>query len=98
MNPWTKYVMSLIHIPGPGEPPPQAVLFLRGRGYERIAFDSTQSGARPSDRCAECGARHLSFHVGYCSQEQCPACGKQLITCGCFRDRLSPWVYPICLH
>lgn len=97
MNPWSRYIASLIHVPGPGEPPARAVLFARGQCYERIAFESKLTDVK-KEKCAGCGARHLMFHIGYCSEERCPACGGQLIACGCFSERLAPWTRPTLIH
>jgi hypothetical protein len=99
MNPWSRYISSLIHIPGPGEPPARAVLFDRGKRYERILFESNRPDARSAEpRCAGCGARHMELHVGYCSEERCPACGGHLTICGCFPERMPPWTRPILIH
>ncbi len=99
MNPWSKYIQSLIHYPQQAEPPTQAVVFARGKYYERTVFESSLTdGKLTQARCASCGARHLRFHIGYCAEERCPRCGRQLVTCGCFPERMLPWTRPILVH
>jgi hypothetical protein len=45
-------------------------------------------GERPinvhlADRCGDCGVVVGGFHHFGCDMEQCPRCGRQLITCDC---------------
>jgi hypothetical protein len=35
------------------------------------------------DRCNDCGVTSGKVHHQDCSQEECPSCYEQLITCGC---------------
>src|SRR5262245_10804319 len=50
---------------------------------------------RTNDDCPDCGVSSGEVHRTGCDVEQCPYCGRQLISCGCRRrppldDRL-PW-------
>jgi hypothetical protein len=63
------------------EPPADPVVQLPGGLWPRL----------PSDGKCECGAAAGALHHRYCDGEECPACGKQLITCevlGCNREGL----------
>lgn len=35
-------------------------------------------------RCHDCGVEPGEFHLPGCDTEQCPKCGRQIITCSCF--------------
>ena len=44
--------------------------------------------------CHDCGARPGALHEPHCDVEQCPACGRQSISCGCpprRKRRRLPW-------
>lgn len=97
MNPWTRYVQSLIYIPGRGEPAGRAILMTRKRTYDRIPFEA-KACAPCGSRCASCGVRHQELHIGYCAEERCPACNGYLTMCGCFHERMPPWTRPILIH
>ncbi|MCK5050641.1 MAG: hypothetical protein KAS53_02790 [Candidatus Cloacimonetes bacterium] len=41
------------------------------------------------DVCDECLAKHGDYHLDGCDLEICPACSKQLITCGCIVKKVK---------
>lgn len=41
------------------------------------------------NRCHDCGVAEGEIHQRGCDMEKCPACGGQLITCGCIRERMN---------
>jgi hypothetical protein len=49
-----------------------------GRLRDRVRYGSGES--RP---CHDCCVSAGQLHVMGCDDEKCPACGMQLITCGC---------------
>jgi hypothetical protein len=58
-----------------------ASLTLNGRDYPRLRVgEERPPGESP---CAGCGAYYFTLHAVGCEDEQCPACGGQLATCGC---------------
>jgi hypothetical protein len=48
-----------------------------------------------SESCPDCGAGRGEVHRAGCDVEQCPYCGRQLISCACARrlplDDRMPW-------
>ncbi len=51
--------------------------------------------SKANDPCPDCGAEPAEFHEEGCDIEQCPYCGRQLLSCACasrppLDDRL-PW-------
>jgi hypothetical protein len=40
----------------------------------------------PLERCPDCGVQRGGIHHWCCTEEECPACGSQLISCGCFDE------------
>jgi hypothetical protein len=53
-------------------------LVLAGRSYPRILWMSDQEL-----NCRDCAVRPGAIHHRYCSQERCPRCDGQLISCDC---------------
>lgn len=63
-----------------------------------------RSGARtlmaePTQRCPDCGVEPGAMHWRDCDIEQCPNCGRQLLTCRCSEAQRAcrlPWTghYP----
>jgi hypothetical protein len=44
------------------------------------------------ERCVDCGVEKGAWHHLGCDMEECPRCGWQLISCGCwFDDGDDPW-------
>ena len=54
-------------------------------------FDMTPFGVRPNrrvsgGRCGDCGVQRGGWHHPGCDLQRCPACGGQLLSCGCRFD------------
>ena len=58
---------------------------IEGRRYPRIPYGSERPPWRLPE-CGDCRVKKGQLHVVGCDIEQCPACGWQLITCGCLDD------------
>lgn len=60
-------------------------LFIRCRLYEPIRWgDERRYGrVRVTKPCGDCGAPLRGVHHHGCDLEECPACRRQAITCGC---------------
>ena len=52
---------------------------LKGKVYDRIPFKPDD----PEWLCIDCEAAEGQIHELGCDTEDCPACGGQLIACGC---------------
>jgi hypothetical protein len=50
--------------------------------YEPVPFAID----RPMERCRDCGVLKGQIHHFGCCAEECPACGGQFISCGCFDE------------
>jgi hypothetical protein len=65
----------------------QETYVLQGQAYDRLRFGSKKDRTpRGVTVCHDCGARLGQFHVPSCDMERCPACGGQMITCGCRQE------------
>jgi hypothetical protein len=60
------------------------VLLIRGMRHRRARWRPPR--ARPDRACGDCGVAPGGVHHLGCDLEDCPACGRQLITCGCGDD------------
>ena len=55
---------------------------INGKKFDR----TTTHFDEPSGHCHDCNAPHGGLHHLGCDVERCPACGGQLISCGCWSD------------
>jgi hypothetical protein len=67
--------------------------------YRRIRIVRGPPMAEPKQGCPDCGVPPGSMHQHECDIEQCPNCGRQLLTCGCSDSQRAcrlPWTgqYP----
>ena len=49
-----------------------------------LAADVARFGVVPYDDCPDCGADWGGYHHAGCGVAECPRCGGQLLTCGCW--------------
>ncbi len=62
-------------------------LTLAATVYDRRPFGSEARWIAKARRCGDCGVAVGGFHHLGCDIAQCPACGGQLLSCGCqFRE------------
>ena len=55
--------------------------------FNRLLIEGGTAGGRivvPRERCRDCHVLRGGFHHLGCCREECPRCGAQLLTCGCF--------------
>ena len=58
------------------------VEFPDGTNLPAVPFESPEG-----ERCEDCGVATGGYHHPGCEEELCPKCGRQLITCGCLREK-----------
>jgi hypothetical protein len=56
-------------------------LHLNGREHARLRVGEERPPLESP--CPGCGAYYFTLHATGCEDEQCPACGGQLVSCGC---------------
>jgi hypothetical protein len=62
-----------------------------GQTFDRIPYGDPRTaieGFGEPERCHDCNVAAGGIHHRYCDNELCPACGGQLISCGCVRSWL----------
>jgi hypothetical protein len=61
-----------------------------GRRFHMVPFGDEPGRRTSSDRCGDCGVTRGGWHHPGCDLQRCPACGRQLISCGCLFDEDGP--------
>ena len=61
-----------------------------GRRFDMIPFGSKPSRRTSGARCGDCGVLGGGWHHPGCDLQRCPACGHQLVSCGCRFDEDGP--------
>lgn len=64
-------------------------LHRNGRRFHMIPFGD-EPGRTSGDGCSDCGVVRGGWHHPGCDLQQCPACGRQLMSCGCRFDEDGP--------
>jgi hypothetical protein len=52
-------------------------------GLTRLRLRVGEESPRCESPCPACGSYYFELHASGCDNEQCPACGGQLASCGC---------------
>lgn len=69
-------------------------LTLNGTTYTRAPFGREPTWPSTDARCGDCGARNGHHHHLGCDMARCPACGWQMISCGCrFDEYEEQWLH-----
>lgn len=61
-------------------------LHRNGRRFDMIPFVDESGRRTSSARCGDCGVLRGGWHHPGCDLQDCPACGGQLLSCGCRFD------------
>jgi hypothetical protein len=61
-----------------------------GRRFDLTPFRDGRGGRPSAARCGDCGVLHGGWHHLGCDLQRCPACGHQLMSCGCRFDEDGP--------
>ena len=63
---------------------------IKGKLYDTIPYDPdyvlSDDAADPIVRCHDCKVKSGQMHHPGCDMERCPACGGQIIGCGCLDE------------
>jgi hypothetical protein len=62
----------------------------KGHRFHMVPFGDEPNGRTSGDQCGDCGVNRGGWHHPGCDLQQCPACGRQLISCGCWFDEDGP--------
>ena len=66
------------------------VFHIEGRRFHMVPFGHEPDRRSTGDRCGDCGVNRGGWHHPGCDLQKCPACGRQLISCGCWFDEDGP--------
>ena len=61
-----------------------------GRRFLMVPFGDEPGRPMSGDQCGDCGTVRGGWHHPGCDMQPCPACGRQLISCGCRFDEDGP--------
>ena len=61
-----------------------------GRRVDMIPFGDEPGRRTGGERCGDCGVFRGGWHHPGCDLQTCPACGRQLLSCGCRFDEDEP--------
>ena len=62
----------------------------KGRRFDLIPYGAERGWQSTADQCGDCGVIRGGFHHPGCDLQDCPACGGQLLSCGCRFDEDGP--------